>query len=77
MNFFKRKKQYRDVFLTPNGEEVLKDLLQFCMYNSPTHVIGDSHQSAYNEGMRRVALRIISICGMDNATIERLKNQSN
>jgi hypothetical protein len=74
-DFGRRKKQYRDVFLSPNGEAVLKDLLKFCMYDSPTYVIGDSHQTAYNEGMRRVALRIISIAGMDEKTIEQLKRQ--
>lgn len=72
-NLFNRKKQYRDVFLSPQGKEVLKDLLKFCHYNSPTFVPGDPHTSAYNEGMRRVILRIISICGMSEKIILELQ----
>lgn len=75
-DLFKRQKQYKGTFSTPEGEAVLKDLLKFCMYDSPTYVIGDPHQSAYNEGMRRVALRILSIMDMDKETVRKLQGHN-
>lgn len=56
---YKKSDAYKAVFSTPEGKEVLKDLIEFCHVNDPTHVIGDTHQTAYREGERRVALRIL------------------
>ncbi len=68
----KRNQQYKNVFGSGEGKFVLKDLLKFCHHNSPTYVLGDPYQTAYNEGMRRVALRIISIIGMSDEIIKQL-----
>lgn len=51
---------YQECFRSAAGKEVLKDLAQFCLVNQPTYVIGDPHHSAFNEGMRRVYLRVQS-----------------
>jgi len=75
LDLFKRRKQYKDTFSGPNGEAVLKDLLNFCHYDKPTYVIGDQYQTAYNEGMRRVALRITSILNMDDKQIKTLQGK--
>jgi len=73
IDLLKRKQRYMNVFSGPDGEEVLKDLLKFCHYESPTFVVGDQYQTAHNEGMRRVALRIVSIINMDDETIRELQ----
>lgn len=54
------QKKYRALFDSQEGKEVLKDLLVFCDYDAPTFVAGDPCSTAYNEGKRRVALRISS-----------------
>lgn len=51
---------YKEAFRTAAGKAVLKDLEQFCHANNVTYVIGDPHHTAFNEGMRRVYLRIQS-----------------
>lgn len=54
---------YRDVFSGPAGQEVLKDLWQFCggarlSYNRTTN-----EETAFNEGMRNVLYRILQLSG--------------
>lgn len=76
LNRFKRKnKVYKNVFNTPSGEEVLRDLAKFCGQNSSTYVSGDSHASAYREGMRRVFLRIQNFIEMDEQDMSKLLKQ--
>lgn len=72
LDMFKRNSQYRETFSTPQGKAVLKDLLKFCHMYAPTHCVGDPYQTAYNEGMRRVALRITSILKMDDSAMREL-----
>ncbi len=60
-----RKKNYEAVFNTPVGKEVLRDLMEFAKFLEPTYVPGDPTTSAYNEGMRRIILRIVSILNKD------------
>lgn len=73
-NFSKKSKLYKDVFNTPEGEKVLADLAIFCGQFSPTYREGDSHDTAYREGMRRVYLRIHSFLNRDEAEINKLIN---
>lgn len=56
-----RRRMYNTVFDTPVGKDVLKDLMEFCKFLEPTYVPGDPTTTAYNEGMRRIILRILSI----------------
>jgi hypothetical protein len=63
----KRKEAYTQVFSTPLGQEVLKDLMHFCKVYEPTYVPGDPETTAYNEGARRVVLRILSLMHKDPA----------
>lgn len=60
-----KQQLYKDVFETDKGQEVLRDLEVFCGYNRISHVPGDACTTAYNEGMRRVVLRIISFLKED------------
>lgn len=57
---------YKQVFTTPAGKEVLKDLITFCRLYQPTFSSQDPHQTAFNEGMRRVGLRIINFVEKDD-----------
>lgn len=52
-------KDYRVVFATPEGERVLADLLRACHVLEPVFS-GDALEMAHREGMRNVALRIVS-----------------
>ena len=52
---------YKLIFNTDEGKEVLADLEKRCHYHSTTNVKGDSHESAYMEGQRSVILFIKSM----------------
>jgi len=49
---------YQECFKGVAGETVLRDLYKFCNVMQPTHVVGNEYETAYNEGKRRVFLRI-------------------
>jgi hypothetical protein len=49
---------YRQVFTSPAGKDVFKDLCRSCFMYTTTLVPNDPLQSAYNEGMRSVVLKI-------------------
>lgn len=51
---------------------MLADLLSECRVLQPTYVEGDPHESAYREGERNVALRILSWLAFGPADMERL-----
>ena len=72
--FEKKKKMYQDTFNTPIGEKVLADLAIFCGQLTPTYQQGDSHDTAYREGMRRVYLRIHSYLNRDPVEINKIIN---
>ena len=55
------QKNYKFIFNTEEGKEVLTDLEKRCHYHSTTNVKGDSHESAYMEGQRSVILFIKSM----------------
>jgi len=55
------QKNYKFIFNTEEGKQVLADLKKRCHYHSTTNVKGDSHESAYMEGQRSVILFIKSM----------------
>lgn len=57
----KLRQQYRTTFESDSGKAVLKDLMKFAMFFDSTYVPKDPESTAYNEGMRRIVLRIIAI----------------
>ena len=61
----KLKTNYKYIFNTDEGKEVLSDLEKRCHYHSTTNVKGDSHESAYMEGQRSVILFIKSMLRKD------------
>ena len=60
------KVNYKTIFNTDEGKEVLADLEKRCHYHSTTNVKGDSHESAYMEGQRSVLLFIKSMLRKEN-----------
>jgi polyhydroxyalkanoate synthesis regulator phasin len=49
-------KDYKIIFNTDEGKRVLDDLKKRSHFYNTTHVQGDSHESAYNEGQRSLVV---------------------
>lgn len=56
---------YRAVFESPSGELVLAHLAKHGFLFDSTFVQGDPHQTALNEGSRRMVLSIIKMLNTD------------
>ncbi len=67
----RRRADYVDTFSSPVGERVLADLHEFCGAGKQSYV-ADPYQTAYNEGMRRVYLRIQGFLRMTDEQITRV-----
>lgn len=67
----KQRMDYRAAFGTQQGERVLADLAEFCHARQPTFH-PDPHIAAFNEGARRVFLRIMGFLNMSEAELDRL-----
>ena len=71
----RRNNAYKSFFNSPDGQLVLKDLLNFCYYTKPTYVVGDPYQTAHNEGLRRYALRVLKLSSLTDDQIIKLNNE--
>ena len=49
-------KDYKIIIGTDEGKRVLEDLKKRSHFYNTTHVQGDSHESAYNEGQRSLVV---------------------
>jgi hypothetical protein len=56
---------YQKVMNTPEGEKVLTDLLKFSTIFDVDYSQKDLYNAAYNEGLRRVGLRILSFINIE------------
>ena len=54
---------YGAVFNNPNGQEVIKDLMQFVGYMGDPFAPADPHVTSYNCGQRRVVSRVLNLSG--------------
>jgi hypothetical protein len=63
-----KAEKYQRVFSGLEGQEVLEDLLKFCKVNQPTYTPGDSLTTSYNEGLRRVGLRLLALTQSEKQT---------
>ncbi|MGB1390637.1 MAG: hypothetical protein ACPG61_17325 [Paracoccaceae bacterium] len=52
---------YDAVFATKGNDTVLEDLRRFCKVYDTTHVPGDSHSTAINEGKRQAYLHLVGM----------------
>jgi len=68
----RRRADYRAVFTGPAGKRALADLYRFCGMGSPSFVPGRPDETAFNEGRRRVFLRIAAMLELDEDTIRRM-----
>jgi hypothetical protein len=70
---FKRlaiQRSYRQVFNTEDGKVVLSHLMKNGFVTRTTHVAGDPHQSAMNEGSRRIVLSILAFMHKDEKQMQ-------
>ena len=56
---------YRATFATPQGEQVLADLVKYCHGDTLTYVDGNPNGSAFEEGKRFVLLHIQRLMAID------------
>ena len=68
----RRRADYRAAFSGPAGRRALADLYRFCGMASPSFVPGRPDETAFNEGRRRVFLRIAAFLELDEETIRRM-----
>ena len=52
------QKDYKFIFASNEGGNVLADIEKRCHYHTTTNIKGDSHESAYMEGQRSILLFI-------------------
>lgn len=71
----RRRHLYRATFGTPEGRAVLADILRFCGVSQPAVVPGDPIMTGFNDGMRRVGLRVAKLAHMTEEEILRLADQ--
>jgi len=57
----KTKDEYRTLFFSDAGKNVLLDLLQFTGVIRPVYCKGDPEESARNEGRREVGLMLLDV----------------
>lgn len=72
---FAKKDLYARVFNTPDGRAVLADMARFSGYDKPCHVPGDSHSTAWNDGVRRPVVRIRRLLNMSEDEIFRMAQE--
>lgn len=60
------ERSYKAVFETPDGRRVLNHILREGFVLKSTFVAGDPHETALNEGSRRLALSILRKVRKDN-----------
>lgn len=67
---------YRRLFSTEDGRAVIKDLMRSCHYHSST--LGSTPQeTAYNEGMRAVVIRIFQTMNLTTEEVLKISQQMN
>lgn len=72
----KLAKSYKECFSTVEGKKVLLDLMKQGRFMQPTFVPNDPYTSAYNEGMRRIILRIVSFVETDESLQTQIYNKT-
>lgn len=70
-----KKDDYVETFSSDHGKRVLNDHLKACGVFGRTHVSGDPHDSAFNNGMREGALRLVRQMGLSEEELMRMANE--
>ncbi len=71
----RRRADYRRCFATPEGRRVLADLYRFCGMATPSFVAGRADETAFNEGKRRVFLRVAGFLELDGERVRRMAGE--
>ena len=58
-----KRRDYKESFEGDGGQRVLRDLMMMFHMAKSTHVVSDSHESAFREGERHVILHILYMLG--------------
>ena len=66
----KLQENYKHIFTSDEGKQVLSDLEKRCHFYSTTNIKGDSHESAYMEGQRSVLLFIKTMLRKENKNVK-------
>lgn len=69
-----RKADYQNVFAGESGRRVLADLYRFCHMDQPSFAT-DPFVTAFNEGQRRVFLRIAALLRLADDDILKLATE--
>ena len=64
---------YEQLFRQAEAQLVLADLIEFAHVFAPTYREGRADRTAFEEGMRRVALRILRFSGWEKKLKDSLK----
>ena len=67
-----RRIDYGLTFSSDHGKRVLKDLYRFCGMGQPSFVPGAPDETAFNEGKRRVFLRLAALLELDDIAMRRM-----
>ena len=72
----RRKADYRHIFESVEGRRVLADLYRFCGMMRPSFVAGRPDETAFNEGKRRVFLRLAGFMELDDERIRTMAGEA-
>lgn len=73
---WRRRRAYRALFATPEGQDVLVDFCGFCKVTAEIHVPGDAHSTAYNAGLRRAGLRLLKLAHVSETELARMERDA-
>lgn len=74
---YRRRRRYEAVFNTPDGQWVLRDILQSGMVGMDIMVPGDPYRTHYLLGQQRLAIGIVSKLNMTNEQMLKLTMERN
>lgn len=69
---FGKAANYKAVFGSPLGEAVLADIIRESGMYETSYIPGDTHGTAHNEGVRRLATYIVNLVQMSPEEAKRI-----
>ena len=63
---------YGLTFRSDHGKRVLSDLYRFCNMGKPSFVPGSPDETAFNEGKRRVFLRVAALLELNDDQVRQM-----
>ncbi|WP_022729769.1 hypothetical protein [Fodinicurvata sediminis] len=76
IRFLRLRRAYKRVFAGNDGALVLGDLCEQGNLNAQVHMPGDPQETAFRDGQRRMALRILGFLNMSEADAQKLARQA-